>query len=73
MIKEFLENVQRLYDETVQDKSVRTNQSAADLLDVLLRKVTQPIQVFTSPWNVTYQNGDTSGWLTISCARRKPR
>ena len=46
MIKEFLENVQRLYDETVQDKSVRTNQSAADLLDVLLRKVTQPIQVF---------------------------
>ena len=34
MIKEFLENVQRLYDETVQDKSVRTNQSAADLLDV---------------------------------------
>ena len=46
MIKEFSDNVQRLFDETVQDKSVQTNQSAADLLDVLHRKVTQPIQVF---------------------------
>lgn len=46
MIKEFSDNVYRLFDETVQDKSVRTNQSAADLLDVLHRKVTQPIQVF---------------------------
>ena len=46
MIKEFSDNVQRLFDETVQDKPVRTNQSAADLLDVLHRKVTQPIQVF---------------------------
>ena len=46
MIKEFSDNVQRLFDETVQDKSVRTNQFAADLLDVLHRKVTQPIRVF---------------------------
>ena len=46
MIKEFSDNVQRLFDETVKDKSVQTNQSAPDLLDVLLRKVTQPIQVF---------------------------
>ena len=46
MIKEFSDNVQRLFDEIVKDKSVQTNQSAADLLDVLHRKVTQPIQVF---------------------------
>lgn len=46
MIKEFSDNVQRLFDEAVQDRSVQACQSAADLLDVLHRKVTQPIQVF---------------------------
>ena len=46
MIKEFSDNVQRLFDETVQNKSVQSRQSAADLLAVLHRKVTQPIQVF---------------------------
>ena len=46
MVKEFSDNVQRLFDETVQDRSVQARQSAADLLDVLHRKVTQPIQVF---------------------------
>ena len=46
MIKEFSDNVQKLFDEIVQDRSVPSNQNAADLLDVLHRKVTQPIQVF---------------------------
>lgn len=47
MIKEFFDNVQKLFDETVQDKSVQSCHTAADLLAVLHRKVTQPIQVMT--------------------------
>ena len=47
MIKEFSENVQRLFDETVQDRSVQSNHTAADLIATLHRKVTQPIQVKT--------------------------
>ena len=47
MIKEFSENVQKLFDETVQDRSVQSNQTAADLITTLHRKVTQPIQVKT--------------------------
>lgn len=47
MIKEFSDNVQRLFDESVQDKSVQSNQTSVDLLAVLHRKVTQPIQVIT--------------------------
>ena len=47
MIKEFSENVQKLFDETVQDRSVQSNQTAADLITILHRKVTQPIQVKT--------------------------
>lgn len=47
MIKEFSDNVQRLFDESVQDKSVQSYQTSVDLLNVLLRKVTQPIQVIT--------------------------
>ena len=45
MIKEFLDNVQKLFDETVQDKAVESRQTALDLLAVLHRKVTQPIVV----------------------------
>ena len=48
MIKEFSDNVQRLFDGTVQDKAVESPQTAADLLAVLHRKVTQPILVKTS-------------------------
>ena len=47
MIKEFSDNVQRLFDESVQDKSAQSRQTAVDLLAILLRKVTQPIQVKT--------------------------
>ena len=47
MIKEFTDNVQRLFDETVQDKSVQSRQTAVDLLAVLHRKVTLPIRVTT--------------------------
>ena len=47
MIKEFSDNVQRLFDESVQDKSMPSRQTAADLLAVLHRKVTQPIRVIT--------------------------
>ena len=47
MIKEFLDNVQRLFDETIQDKSMPSRQTAAELLAVLHRKVTQPIRVTT--------------------------
>ena len=34
MIKEFSDNVQKLFDETVQDKSVQSRQSAADHAEV---------------------------------------
>lgn len=47
MIKEFSDNVQRLFEETVKDNSSQSRQTAPDLLAVLRRKVTQPIQVFT--------------------------
>ena len=47
MIKEFSDNVQRLFDESVKDKSAQSRQTAADLLAVLHRKVTQPIRVTT--------------------------
>ena len=47
MIKEFSDNVKRLFDESVQDKSMPDRQTAADLLAVLHRKVTQPIRVIT--------------------------
>ena len=45
MIKEFSDNVHRLFDETVHDKSVQSNQTSTDLLTALHRKVTQPILV----------------------------
>ncbi len=48
MIKEFSDNVRRLFDETVQDKAVKSLQTATELLAVLHRKVTQPILVRTN-------------------------
>ena len=48
MIKEFSDNVLRLFNETVQDKAVQYHQTAVELLAVLHRKVTQPILVKTS-------------------------
>ena len=58
MLKEFQTNVQRLFDESVQDQSVQFYQTAADLLAVLHRKVTQPILVKTdgSCTSVIYYN-----------------
>lgn len=69
MIKEFSDNVQRLFDETVQDKAVQSHQSAAELLAVLHRKVTQPILVRTSSMctHVIYYNVSVTLANDLSC------